>query len=476
MLKKKNALITHGPLVTVYILAFNFEKYVESSIQSVLHQTYKNWELIIINDGSIDGTDKIISKYEYNPKIIVVRQENKGLTVSCNIALRLSKGKYIMRLDGDDYLDEHAIWIMANHLEQNRSVGLVYPDYYLIDEFGEIQSVERRSKLEKEVKLFDMPAHGACTMFRKKLLLELGGYNEELTCQDGYDIWIKFIQHYKINNINIPLFFYRQHGTNLTKNKKRILETRRVLMRKYAVIKRQIRKKDSIRRVAIIPVRAHSDFCFRLALKKICGKPIIDYTLNETILSKSFHKIIVVSEDDEILEYVKNNYPKVIVIKRPFKYSYRNMLLEKTVQFVFDALRLDRDKYEEAMILYIEAPLRKKEHITKAIDTMHVFDTDSVISLTETISPYYVHGKHGMERIGNTECFRLERKNIYKGNGALLLIKTKNLNSGSRLEGEKRGHIIMLREDSVRLVSEFDFLMAEMLLKRNEMSETGKTS
>src|SRR3990172_9559662 len=122
------------PLVTVYILAFNFEKYIKKAIESAMGQTYKNWELIIINDGSTDGTSKIIDTYEPYEKITVVHQDNKGLTVSCNIALRLSRGKYIVRLDGDDYLDENALLVMVNHMEQHQDIGLVYPDYYLIDE------------------------------------------------------------------------------------------------------------------------------------------------------------------------------------------------------------------------------------------------------------------------------------------------------------------------------------------------------
>ena len=456
-----------APLVTVYILAFNFEKYIKKAIESVMGQTYKNWELIIINDGSTDGTSSIIDTYEPYEKVTVVHQDNKGLTVSCNIALRLSHGKYIVRLDGDDYLDENALLVMVNHMEQHQDVGLVYPDYYLIDEEGEILSVERRNKIGSEVNLLDMPAHGACTMFRKNILLELGGYNEEITCQDGYDIWIRFIQHYKTGNINLPLFFYRQHSTNLTKGKKKLLETRRRIMEKHAEIKRRILNKNKIKRIAIIPVRAHSDYEFRVALKKLNGKPVIDYTVDETIASRRFRKIIVASEDDTILEYVMKKYPKVTCVKRPLSYSRRNTMLENTIQYVFERLKLKKDIYEEVMILYVEAPLRTRGHIRKAIDTMHVFDTDSVVSLTETLSPYYVHEKNGVVRIGNQERFRLERSTIYRGNGALLHFKTRNLNTAS-IEGVKRGHIIMLREDSIRLVSKFDFKVAQMALKNRE--------
>lgn len=454
--------IKKWPLVSVYIPTFNYGRYVEQAIKSVLNQTCKNWELIIINDGSTDRTDEIISKYEKNERITIVRQENKGLTVTSNIALRLSKGKYIIRLDGDDYFDENALLVTTNYMELNPDIDLVYPDYYLIDEAGEIISIERRNKVNSDIELLDMPAHGAGSMFRRKVLIELGGYNEEIKCQDGYDIWIRFIQNYRTGNINLPLFYYRQHDSSLSKDKKKILETRRLIKNKYAEKKRKASGYENIKRLAIIPVRAHSDIEFRLALRKIAGMPLINYTLDEAIKSDKFNRIVLTCEDDEILNYVKENYPDIITIKRPLNYARRNTKLEPTVEYVLERLK---EKYEEIMLLYVETPLRKKEHIIKAIDTMHIFDVDTVTSICETINPHYVHDKNGLARVGNDERFRLERKTFYEGNGVLLLFKTKNLLNKS-IMGKRIGHINMLREDSVRLVSQFDLEIADMLLKK----------
>ena len=65
--------------------------------------------------------------------------------------------------------------------------------------------------------MLDLPAHGACTMFKTSVLKKIGGYDESFSCQDGYDIWLKIINNYQISNINNPLFFYRQHSLSLTK-------------------------------------------------------------------------------------------------------------------------------------------------------------------------------------------------------------------------------------------------------------------
>ena len=100
MIKKSNVLIS------VYITNYNYGKYLEQSIKSVLNQTTKDFELIIIDDGSTDNSLEIIKKFENKPQIKFIKQKNKGLNVSNNIALKLSKGKYIIRLDADDWLEK----------------------------------------------------------------------------------------------------------------------------------------------------------------------------------------------------------------------------------------------------------------------------------------------------------------------------------------------------------------------------------
>ena len=161
------------PLVSVYITNHNYGSYLKKAIQSVLNQTLKNFELIIIDDGSTDNSKKIINSYKKNNKIIKIFQKNRGLTVSNNLALRLSKGKYIMRLDADDWLDNNALEVMSNTLERSPNIGLVFPDYFEVDRSGRIINLVRRHDFKK-VKLRDQPAHGACTLIRKDCLEKSG--------------------------------------------------------------------------------------------------------------------------------------------------------------------------------------------------------------------------------------------------------------------------------------------------------------
>ena len=155
-----------------------------------------------------------------------------------------------MRLDADDWLDSHAIEILSNTLEKNKRIGMVFPDYYEVNSNGKITKLVRRHNFKK-VKLYDQPAHGACTMIKKEFLKKIGGYNEKINCQDGYDLWVRFIEKYKVTNINLPLFYYRKHSSSLTRNEDKILKTRSKITNEIIKNKKIILKKA----IAIIPVR-----------------------------------------------------------------------------------------------------------------------------------------------------------------------------------------------------------------------------
>ena len=115
---------------------------------------------------------------------------------------------------------------MVDKLDKNKDLALVFPDYTLVDKFGNKIRKIKRHNFDYEVKLFDQPAHGACTMIRLNILKELGGYDEEFDRQDGYSLWLKVIGNYKVKNINKSLFYYRQHSTNLTNNESKLLKIR----------------------------------------------------------------------------------------------------------------------------------------------------------------------------------------------------------------------------------------------------------
>ena len=100
----------------------------------MLAQSFRDFELLIIDDGSTDDSKKIIESYSSNCKIKIIYQQNKGLNVTNNIAARAAVGKYIIRLDADDYFATNALGRMSKKLEANPELGMVFPNYYYIDE------------------------------------------------------------------------------------------------------------------------------------------------------------------------------------------------------------------------------------------------------------------------------------------------------------------------------------------------------
>jgi len=446
--------------VTVYIPCYNYGRYVDKAIQSVINQSISDWELIIINDGSTDNTPEILAKYRNHLKIRVVEQENKGLNVTNNIAIRLANGKYIMRLDPDDYLDENILLILSNILDTKPEVGLVYSDYYHIDEHGNVIEAVRRKKIGEEVELLDLSSHGACTMIRRECLLEVGGYREEFSCQDGYDLWLKMINKYRPYNVNIPLFYYRQHADSLSRNQENILDTRRRIKRKFL----ETNNKKRLRVLGIIPVTGRSVYSQSLPFSDLAGKPLLWYTLNEIKDTETLDKVVLASDDKEVLNYGKG-FPGIDLFKRPHEFSKSTSRMKDLAKYILDNLK-DSSGYEpDALcILYITAPLRKAKHIEKAIDTMRIFGVDSVVSVCEELSHCYQHRRFGLTPIKSSDRnFRTERDAIYKENGAIILSKTDVIKAG-KLIGQKVGHTVMLPEESIKINSEFEFWLAEKII------------
>jgi len=449
------------PKVTVYIPTYNYGRYIEQAIDSVLKQTMDDWELIVINDGSTDNTSEILKKYEGHPKIRIIEQQNRGLTVSNNIALRLSEGKYLVRLDADDYLDENALLVLSNMLDSRPEIGLVYPDYYVIDEDGEILEIVRRKKIGEEVELLDLPAHGACTMFRKEYLVRIKGYEENIDRQDGYDIWLKFTRLFEPSNVNVPLFYYRQHPGNLTKDQQKLLRARKAIKKNF--VSKYL--DHSIPRVlGIIPVLKKSLTYPYSAFAEIAGKPLLWYTIHEALQTKMLDKVVVTSDDDEVLKYA-GDLAGITTIKRPPELTKSSARVQSIVLHTLNTLK-EKDKAcspDAVMILFTNTPLRRATHIEEAINTMAIFNIDSVVSVCEELAPCYTHDRNGLSPLWNKRDVRLERESLYKQNGAILLSKVNAITEKDFL-GKNIGHIIMLPEESIKINSQFEFWLAEKII------------
>lgn len=449
--------------VTVYMPSYNYAHYIREAVKSVLKQTFQDFELLIFNDGSTDNTKDILKDYENNPKIKIFHQENMGMPKTCNRALNIAKGDYIIRLDADDIFDENILFILSSILDSKPDVGLVYPDYFEMDEKGEFKGIVIRKNLAKEVKLLDLPAHGACTMIRKNNLKDLGGYNEDIKCQDGYDLWIRFIQKYKPYNINLPLFYYRKHSGSITAQSKKILDTRKQIKENF-VEKNGLNKKCCL----IIPIRRKSRVYDDLPLKKINNKYLMEYVIDEALLSKA-DKVVVVTESEEIAEVARKK-KKVEVIIRPEEFSASGMPIEPTINFVLDKLK-EKDFLPYLVgILFYTSPLIKSRHLNEAINNLLIYDSDSVVSVRENQRFHYVHDEFGLKPLFKKRSIKHEREFLYEESGSFVFSKINSI-APDCFTGKLMSHIILTEDESIDIEDKFNFWLAEKILTNRDEIE-----
>jgi CMP-N-acetylneuraminic acid synthetase len=449
-----------APLVTVYIANHNYGRYLDQAVRSVLAQSMQDFELLVIDDGSTDNSHEIIGKYKDLPQVITIYQKNQGLSITNNIALHAARGKYIMRLDADDFLDENALAILSGSLERNEEVGLVFPDYYVIDESGNLIEVVRRHDFNN-VSLPDQPAHGACTMIRKTCLEELGGYDESHQCQDGYELWIRFIRQYKVQNVNLPLFYYRQHMASLTKDETKILQTRSRILENHAT---QNGRKLSAH--AVIPVRGEFADPGSLALRPLAGKPLIEWTIDAALAAKRIGHVIVTTPDPHIIDHLDRIYGnRVFVVKRDKRLALYNTYIEDTILHTLQMVESKFPSPDVITLLYIESPFRRAEQIDNSIDLLEIFETDTVIGVRPERSIMYRHNGNSLEPMANFGKLRLEREEILKAAGQLCVVRRDYLEKHRQIIGGKIGHIIMDPRASVSVTTKWDWEIAEMIAR-----------
>ncbi|WP_421751992.1 glycosyltransferase [Croceimicrobium sp.] len=455
-----------SPLVSVYITNYNYERFIRESIESVLAQSLQDFELIIIDDGSTDASRDIIEEYRERPEVTIIYQQNKGLNITNNVAMRVAKGKYLMRLDADDYLVPEALEKMVAPLEADPELGLVFPDYYYVDAEGHITGEERRHNFEKEVSLYDQPAHGACTIIRLSFLKKIGGYNESFTCQDGYDLWLKFIIHYSVKNVNEPLFYYRRHGSNLTTNEERILETRRAIKETFLDL-----SNIESSTLAVIPVRNTKIKGVSIPLYDWGTETLLSLKVKKLLEARSTQRVYLISEDVEILSYARNTFgdhQNVVVLERPSRLAGPNQTLGETVKLATHHAEAENLDYRFVMTAALDFPFVEAEIFDDAVNTVELFKSDSVLSVRPDNKAYYRHTGHGLQAILDQEKFtRIEREALYRAAGGVMVATRESFAKNGKINAGRMSHVVVDENTAFGIFSDFDFQIFKSLMSVN---------
>lgn len=207
------------PRVSIVLPTYNGEKYIRQSIDSVIEQTFEDWELIIVNDCSSDCTSSIIREYEKKDRRIVVidNNENKKLPASLNIGFRNATGKYLTWTSDDNRYLPNAIQRMVEYLDNNVSYFMVCAQMNMIDANGDMLG---QSWKYDDQRMFYYNCVGACFMYRSDAVEAIGGYNEKYFCIEDYEYWTRIRRWCgPIGWLDENLYEYRIHDQSLTGTK-----------------------------------------------------------------------------------------------------------------------------------------------------------------------------------------------------------------------------------------------------------------
>jgi glycosyltransferase involved in cell wall biosynthesis len=204
-----------NPKVTVLMSVYNGEKYLQESIDSILEQTFRDFEFVIVNDGSIDKTAEILKSYKDVRIKIVNNEKNIGLTKSLNKGLKIAKGEYIARMDADDISMSERLEKEIEFLESHQEHAVVGTFVKIMNENSEIIRLWDRPTKDIEIREFlkrdNCIVHGS-VMIRKSSLHDVGFYDKFMVRSQDYDLWLKLSEKYYLANIPEYLYFRREHN------------------------------------------------------------------------------------------------------------------------------------------------------------------------------------------------------------------------------------------------------------------------
>lgn len=223
------------PLVSIVVPCYNHEKYVTETIESIVNQTYKNIELIVIDDGSKDDSVKIIEQLANKYNFTFIHRPNKGLSATLNEGIRASNGKYFCGCASDDIYMLDKVEKQVNYMEKHPEYAMCYGN---IIKFDSIKEEKIKALTASSGDMFDnllcaktvIPA--VTYMIKTDVLKHLGGYDETLWVED-LDMWLRISHQYKIAYMDDYLAYYRRHETNISQQTLKMYQAQKDILEKW---------------------------------------------------------------------------------------------------------------------------------------------------------------------------------------------------------------------------------------------------
>ena len=227
---------THLPLVTVFITTYNNELFIADAIESILSQTFQNFELLVVNDGSTDNTSNILASFSDSRIKVLKNHENKGIVFSRNLALGHARGQYLAVLDGDDIALPDRLQKQVDYFENRPNLGLLGGQAYGINEQGErngrILNAPNNPKYVNVRLFFENPFIHSCIMMRTNVFRHIGGYPIlPLSVTEDLALYIKIAAFCDVDNLLDYIVEYRRHDTNVTRSHFQDVNTMLIILR-----------------------------------------------------------------------------------------------------------------------------------------------------------------------------------------------------------------------------------------------------
>ena len=347
-----------------------------------------------------------------------------GLQKVANRVLGLARGKYIVRLDADDWLDEGALLLMAAKLEANPQIGIVYGNYFYTDEAGTVIGTERRHRLGDEDTAGHLAPHGACTMVRTRALKAVGGYSEDIDAQDGWELWYKLQNRVGAASLDVPIFYYRQHGTSLSRDNTRLLKARSQIFEKIAA---RMEGGYEPNVLAVIAVREDYPGFDGVPYRLFNGRSLLERALSSALESYRITHVTLSSESQPVLDHAAKLEVTGTVGR------HRRLLRPKQtrpalpIRDILQHAGLDHAEQNGAppdivAFLSLHAVNRRGDHLDDAINTMRVTESDTVVSILPQSEPLFTHCADGLKLLnpGRLQDLAYDRERFYAFNGCVL--------------------------------------------------------
>ncbi|MCU0524685.1 MAG: glycosyltransferase family 2 protein [Elainella sp. Prado103] len=225
------------PIVSVIMPVYNAQRYVAAAVRSILAQTYRDFEFLIIDDGSTDRSSTILQRYAAtDDRIRLIRRDNLGFVATLNELLQMAQGEYIARMDADDIALPDRFALQVAFLQTHPQVVCVGGAQDWIDAAGRIllhhPEAEDNAAIQQLALTGQTPINHPSAMMRRSAMLQVGGYDANFYPAEDLDLWLKLGELGELANLRQTVLCYRQHDRSISER----LQTQQTQQRRAACV------------------------------------------------------------------------------------------------------------------------------------------------------------------------------------------------------------------------------------------------